>query len=367
MLAAVLSIIFLLLFIYIFILAGWIDEWLHGTIFPELKDQKKGVSVIVPFRNERDAFKKHLKFLLDELNDLDGVELIFVNDHSDDGGQKLIQPYLSESIRLHHATGMGKKNAVREGVHLARYDYILTLDADIAVPVGWLQTIRELTAASAELVILPLEVKPNERSFGSLQEMEFLSLYAVTGATAMKGYPMMCNGAHLLFSKEYYLRNEHALKHHVSSGDDMFLMEAAQLSDRIIYANRQEIVASMEPEFTLRSFIRQRIRWSGKTLHLKSKGTIAFGMLVVALQCSFWLLLFAGFIHTWIFVLLGVFWTLKSIIDLMLMNAASSRTGRHFSLYYCLLLALVYPLYGLIIPLLGIVIRPKWKGRVINT
>lgn len=356
-----------MLFIYIFILAGWIDEWLHGAIYPELTDKKRCVSIIVPFRNERDSFEKNLNILLDELNDTDGVELIFVNDHSDDEGPRLVEQYLSERVRLHHSNGEGKKNAVREGVHLAHYDYILTLDADIAVPKGWLRAIRELTATSAQLVILPLQVKPNERSFGSLQEMEFLSLYAVTGATAMKGYPMMCNGAHLLFLKAYYLRNENALKYHVSSGDDMFLMEAAQLSDQVVYANSREVIASMEPELTIRRFIQQRIRWSGKTLHLKSKKTIAFGMLVITLQCSFWLLFIAGLKHSWLFVLLGIFWALKSVFDLMLMNAASSRTGIHFSLYYCLLLALLYPLYGLIIPLLGVVIRPKWKGRVINT
>ncbi len=366
-LAIILALVFSLLLVYLFILSLWIDKWIHGAILPNSEGNQCRVSIIVPFRNESAAFKKNINVLINQVNASDLVELIFVNDHSEDDSVRILEGYFSEKIRIVHATGYGKKNAVKEGVEAARFEYILTLDADIEVHKDWIFALLDMTKSAAEFIILPLEVKPNERSFGCLQAMEFLSLYAVTGATAMSGYPMMCNGAHLLFSKAYYEKNIDKLRFDISSGDDMFLMEAAKTDDEVVYANSPALIAQMDAEISLRTFIRQRVRWSGKTRHLKSWRTKAFGLLVVLLQMSFWLLILLALRFNALWYVVLFFFIVKSAFDIMLINAASSRTGRMFSLYYCVLLALIYPVYGLIIPVLGLLVRPSWKGRVIST
>lgn len=367
MLTFILSSVFSLLLIYVFVLSGWIDTWIHAPLLPEGNSEPKALSVIIPFRNESLALNKNIENIIAEVNAEQHAELIFVNDHSDDDSVRIIEKFLNDKVRLIHASNYGKKNAVREGVEASRYDYVLTLDADIEVPHGWIHEVIGQTKSNGDLIILPLEVKPNERSFGFLQAMEFLSLYAVTGATAMSKYPMMCNGAHLLFAKTYYNKNIDKLRFDISSGDDMFLMEAAERNDRVLYANTGKLIVSMDAEESLMRFVMQRIRWSGKTLHLKSVRTKAFGLLVIALQIAFWFLVVLALNWKFAYLFLICFFLIKSIFDIMLINAASTRTGRQFSLYYCVLLALVYPLYGLFIPVLGVLMRPRWKGRIIKT
>lgn len=367
MVAIILSIVFIALLIYMFRLAGWIDVWIRGPLVPEAVSGEEGITVIIPFRNEEAAFGRHLHPLLIQAKDAQRVELIFVNDHSSDKGPAVVGSYVSGNVRLLHAKGEGKKNAVSEGVREASFPYIVTLDADISVPEGWIEQLKALTRSQASLIILPLVVKGAESAFGKIQEMEFMSLYAVTGATAMNRKPMMCNGAHLMFSKAFYERSKDHLRMNISSGDDMFLMEAATENDPVIYANDKSLTASMLPESSFRSFIRQRVRWSGKTKHLRGKHILLFGVLVVFLQFSFLMLCVLagyGFVPGYFPFL---FYLLKTLLDVALVNVAAYRTGQHFSLYYCVLLSLIYPLYGFIVPVLGWILKPVWKGRTIKT
>ncbi len=56
-----------------------------------------------------------------------------------------------------------------------------------------------------------------------------VSLAGSTMGSFLTGKPVMCNGANISYSKEFYLRNESDLSMINSpSGDDMFLMAAAK-------------------------------------------------------------------------------------------------------------------------------------------
>ncbi len=343
----------------------WTFCWIKWSP-PKSNNASKGLSVVIPFRNERGNFEKNIQGLIHQLEKRNNVEVIFINDHSDDGGDILISSLSKENIKCLNAIDFGKKRAVRQGVHAARYEYIVTLDADIDVGDYWLEGLLDATKSNAEFVILPLLVSQRKGIFQRFQYIEFLSLFAVTGAAAIEGKPMMCNGAHLLFKKDFYLKNESRLRFDISSGDDMFLMESLSAKDQFTYYLDPRVLVQMEPEESVLTFIRQRIRWSGKTKNLKSFYILGFGVTVVFIQFSFWFMLSLILFTEHSFGWLGILFIIKFFVDLFLIEMATKKAGVNYSLLDVIILSLCYPIYAFIIPLLSLFVVPRWKGRKIS-
>jgi cellulose synthase/poly-beta-1,6-N-acetylglucosamine synthase-like glycosyltransferase len=350
---------------YLFNVIGWIRMWKREQQ-EWVERGAQGVSIIIPFRNENENLIKYVPSLLKQLQEVQDVEIIFINDHSTDGGEAVIKQLNDARIHCYDARNDGKKRAVQQGVALARYPYILTLDADIALPEGWLMAIVHTTRSNVDFGILPLMVNQRAGLFARLQHVEFLSLLATTGASAMEGHPLMCNGAHLLFKKKFYERNQHCLNFEVSSGDDMFLMESLTKEDTMLYFAKPALLATMEPETSFRTLIRQRIRWAGKTRYLRSMNIKLFGATVVFLQLSFWVLFVLSVTTEYSFGFFVSYFFIKMFFDLWLLRAAAARFKMAFSTFYGVLLSLLYPIYAFLIPLLSLFITPQWKGRKIS-
>ncbi len=364
-LTIVICIIFACFVYYFFKVVKWIFCWSRWS--PSVNDNaSQGISVVIPFRNERRNFERNIHALVDQVEKIENVEVIFINDHSDDGGEVLISSLSNEKIKCVNATEYGKKRAVQQGVHAARHQYIVTLDADIIIGDYWLEGLLEATKSNVEFVILPLLVFHRKGLFQRFQYIEFLSLFAVTGASAIEGKPLMCNGAHLLFKKDFYLRNESRLRFDVSSGDDMFLMESLSSKDQWTYYLDSRVLVRMEPEESFLTFVRQRIRWAGKTKNLKSLYILIFGITVVLIQFSFWLFLALILFTEYSFGWFGILFLVKFLTDLFLIETASKKAGVSYSKLDVLLLSLCYPVYAFIIPLLSLFVVPRWKGRKIS-
>ena len=97
------------------------------------------VCVVVPCYNEERRLKveSFQKFLTTNPN----IDLLFVNDGSDDGTETIIDQIMSQhpnALKLSFAENGGKAEAVRKGfLHLLlenQYEYIGYLDADLATP-----------------------------------------------------------------------------------------------------------------------------------------------------------------------------------------------------------------------------------------
>ncbi|MFN6379684.1 MAG: glycosyltransferase [Flavobacteriales bacterium] len=351
---------------YLYTVVTWIIRW-NQFSFPKVEGFSNGVSIIIPFRNEKRNFEKNIEMLIHQVKASSDVELIFINDHSTDGSELLLRQWTDEKIKCINAVDNGKKRAVQQGVHAAKFDYMLTLDADILIKEDWLEGVLDATKFKRDFIILPLVVAERSGWFKRFQYTEFLSLFAATGGSALTGKPLMCNGAHLLFRKNFYLKNESKLRFDVSSGDDMFLMESLEKDDSWMYHFDRRLLAQMEPEERLRTFIRQRIRWAGKTKNLKSFHILFFGGVVVVIQLAFWALAVACATTECSFGWLGIFFGVKFFIDFLLLKVSSRVAGLNSSFIDVFILALVYPIYAFIIPLLSLFVTPEWKGRKIST
>ena len=97
---------------------------------------RPGLSVIVPVYNEKDAVITTVANLRDMATEADfDVELILVDDGSNDGTEKLLPADNSPSVRvLRHAANMGYGRALKTGLKAASYPYVAITDADSTYP-----------------------------------------------------------------------------------------------------------------------------------------------------------------------------------------------------------------------------------------
>ncbi|WP_461490812.1 glycosyltransferase, partial [Pontibacter sp. HJ8] len=118
------------------------------------------VSVILPVRNEA----RHILRLLQDLErqhyPADLLEVLVVDDHSDDETEALVQSFATSSglpvrlIRLaDHPDGYGKKAAVKQGIAQAQGELLVFTDGDCRVQPEWLRLYAYTYTAQRALFI----------------------------------------------------------------------------------------------------------------------------------------------------------------------------------------------------------------------
>ena len=101
------------------------------------------LSIIYPIFNEEnrlhDCFFDIKKFY--KKNKIKRIQFIFVDDGSSDNSKKIIENFIKNKrnfFLISHKKNLGKGAALRSGVSKAKYEWILTLDADVSVKLSQL-------------------------------------------------------------------------------------------------------------------------------------------------------------------------------------------------------------------------------------
>ena len=98
------------------------------------------LSIVIPVFNEERYIEKLFSDLLKYFNTKD-VEVIFVNDGSNDNSKKILEKikeqnyYLLNFIIINLDKNTGKGNAVRKGMQISKGEYILLQDADLELDI----------------------------------------------------------------------------------------------------------------------------------------------------------------------------------------------------------------------------------------
>ena len=96
------------------------------------------ISIIIPIKNRKNMVPRIVKSLLDV--DYPKVEIIIVDDASNDGTPEMISNYPVNLIKLSHSIGSAKARNI--GIQNAQYQIIALTDSDCIVSRNWL---RELS------------------------------------------------------------------------------------------------------------------------------------------------------------------------------------------------------------------------------
>jgi cellulose synthase/poly-beta-1,6-N-acetylglucosamine synthase-like glycosyltransferase len=315
------------------------------------------ISVIVACRNEA----KNIPVLLQALKQQDYpahlFEVLIIDDNSEDNtGIIAAGSAGSINLRVIRNQGSGKKAAIKAGIEAASGNYILTTDADCLPGKEWIRTVADkFKKNNPDLIIGPVMLSDSKGFFGKFQELEFLSLQAVTAGTATGKKATMCNGANLAYKKDIYQKFWKNLRFDLPTGDDMFLLHAAKQSGaEIVWLESVDATIETSSSVNIRSFLKQRKRWASKAFSYEDRYTTILGIVTfVTISIQAFLTVASLFDYRYLRIFLA-FFALKSIPDFMLLFNTARRYGKLSLLKWFIPSQLLYPFYVLIVGSFGL-------------
>jgi poly-beta-1,6-N-acetyl-D-glucosamine synthase len=358
-----------LYFLWIIVLGlGW-QRSLHSPSSPPV--QGEPITVVVAFRNEELNLPNLVQDLLRQT--LPPAQIILVNDHSTDQSLNwAIQAEKSHAkLKVISLSGReGKKQAIIKGVSAASTDWVCLTDADCRLPASWLMAMQQKMTIQTQFIIGPVRLVEKRSWFSKLQETEWLSLQAVTFASAALHRPLMCNGANLAFRKTAFNQVKgYDGNEGIASGDDEFLMRKIQAwkSNGIQFINAREAIISTDGQASWTYFFNQRIRWASKWKYNTSRLAKFIALTLFLFQGCYGALgvgwLMGSIPSSLAFPLMGGKWVLDAA--LLVMVAVHHRN--RISYLSMAILQIIYPFYVIGVGLFSWRKTYQWKGRVVRS
>ncbi len=359
-------------FLYILLLLFVLINYKKNKLFTPQENNHKfyEFSILIPFKDE----EKNLPDLIKSLNQIEypkqKFEVIFINDHSIDEGEKIIteKSKFPFSIIQNSSLIPSKKSALEKGINHAVFDYIITTDADCIIPPLFLKTYNEfINLYHPKMILGPVQYISENNFLNQFQNIEFISLQGFTIGSLEAGFPFLANGANLCFDKKTFFKVEgYKGNEHIASGDDVFLLEKfrKEYPDGIKFLKAREAIVLTKAQNTWKALYQQKIRWASKTTRINNRAGQITGIIILLTSLSGLILFAYLFIQTFIALILLFFKCTAEAIYLKKLNKfyRSPVQTKYFIISF-----LLYPFYALWI-LWGL--RRKkyiWKNNKYNT
>jgi cellulose synthase/poly-beta-1,6-N-acetylglucosamine synthase-like glycosyltransferase len=271
---------FVLGFSYLYIIANYLKNWHSLKLEPGKNnlDNIPFISVVVAARDEEKNISHCIQSLLNQDYPLEKYEIIIVDDFSTDKTAELVKKfetsvtilkYLSSNANEQGHIISYKREAIQTGINASKGEYILLTDADCTVPTSWITTYSEQFIKEDWVFIGgPVTISDeNQNLLTSFQGLDMIGMMVITGAGYHSGNQLLANGANMGFSKQVFNDlggyNQFPKK---ASGDDMFLLHHfhQQHPKSIRFLKTLSAVVVTQPEHSIKSLLRQRIRWASK-------------------------------------------------------------------------------------------------------
>jgi cellulose synthase/poly-beta-1,6-N-acetylglucosamine synthase-like glycosyltransferase len=296
-------------------------------------------------------------------------EIIFVNDNSKDGGEKLIEKYLGshDNFKILNINNNipSKKNAIHEGIKQSKFDWIVQTDADCTINSKWLKCFNQIILENkgVKFITAPV-IFSNVSLLANIQYLESFALMAGTSFGLKYNIPQMANAANMCWSKSVLSNSEleEVYNSPGTSGDDYYLMMKIYCKNKKLlkYANFKEIIVTSKSQTDIKSFARQRLRWVSK---YGSTQTIAQKVFPLGI----WLFHFMILIFLIYFVLSGdflitvLFFLLKLAFEFFYIRRISSLYDLPISKWDVFLQQLIYTPYTIFFGIGSLFAKDQWK------
>ena len=343
-------------------------------------DPKTTFSIIIPFKNEANNLPALLKSLsaLDYPDDL--FEVILVNDDSDDDSKGVIQKVLDarfskenstrtdiKILESERKTNSPKKDAINTGVSNAKHEWIITTDADCVAPKYWLKSFDSfIQKNNPKLLVAPVRYYGINSFLKRFQALDFMSLIGSTIGGFGIGKPFLCNGANLAYKKTLFIEVKGFEGNaHISSGDDIFLLEKAlkQYPKDVYYLKTELAAVKTKPQLDFRSLLSQRVRWAAKTSSYNNLFGKITGLLVLIMNASIICGLLLAIIGTINPKIIGYIFVVKFSIDFLLIFKTARFLDQEDFLATYFLSSFIYPFFSVYVAFISVFKGYQWKGK----
>ena len=326
------------------------------------------VSVVVAARNEEENIVACLSALATQDYPPELLEIIAVNDESDDSTLALMdrvsREYEGQITILsttHESSGVaGKARAIAQGVDQATGEVIILTDADCIPVPTWVRATTRHFSDQVDVVAGFTVVAPGS-SFSRLQQLDWLHLQALAAASMAFNSPVGVVGNNMAFRREAYekIGGYRSVRFSVTEDFALFLaLHRAGYGTAYICDHASSVVT--QPCADLQGVLRQKHRWGRggmeSTLHGYSILVIAFLML-----CA---LCIAPFVSL---AMWGIVWGAKFVADLILLLPVLRELRQLKGLKNFLPFQFYFIAQALVVPLMLLNPNVQWKGRVFAT
>lgn len=359
----------------VLIMYYWLSWKKINPFVPDNTAATTFISVIIPARNEAANISNLLAGLTKQTYPDHLLEIIVVDDHSTDDTALILQqnfPQVTLISLQDDAINSYKKKAIETGIAAAKGQLIVCTDADCLVQPSWLQVMEQCyRQTGAVFIVAPVVFSSNGSLVQLFQQMDFMVLQGITGASVTQGVHAMCNGANLAYERQvFYEVNGFAGIDTIASGDDMLLMHkiAQQFPQRIQYVPAQEVIVSTAAMPDWKSFFNQRIRWASKARYYEDKKIFGVLLWVYITNCLFMLWPLLALITGDMFYISGglLIWILKTLLELPFYHAVARFFNQQRTVKYFFFFQPLHVLYTIIAGFMGAFGTYEWKGRKVK-
>lgn len=374
----------LLAFSYAFILILLLHHWEKtDTLSPNHSFvPSTPVSVLIPARNEALNIEKCLQALLKQDYPKQLLEIIVIDDFSDDLTAEIVKSYtkhfkyifllsLSDYLSPEERENSFKKKALDLAISQAKGDLIITTDADCWAGNLWLKTIVSAYQSTKSVFIAaPVLFEGKENYLENFQALDFIGMMGVTGGGIKSGWVYMCNGANMAFAKKAFEAvGGYTGNQQFASGDDVFLLNkiVAKYPEGLHFLKSNDAVVYTKPMETLSDFYQQRLRWATKNSAYKSWRMLAIQGVVFATCCFILICLpLAFFSLKWLGIGCFVF-LIKGVGDYIYLKHLSRFFRRAMPMKSFLSNQFLHVFYIAFIGMAGLFKKEyTWKGRKVR-
>lgn len=326
------------------------------------------VSVIVAGRNEEKNILTCIQSLAKLKYPADKLEIILVNDRSDDRTLKIMQDAASglpqfkviNSRDSTHSNLRGKANAIDTAIEMSSGEIIMTTDADCTVNENWIFNTVKYYHQDVAMVCGFTLITYEKSLFDKLQCLDWLYLLALASSSCGLGKIMSCIGNNLSFRKSVYREAGGYSAIDFSVTEDLALMRRIGKSSnsRIVYPVNADALVMTQPCESVSELTSQKRRWFRGGIGINFLGYFTG----IGLYTSSIVLLFGSF-----FVELKL-WLSLCLVILLSMLFLSSRCLTRMQVVslagYFPLFNIYLAVYGLLLPFSFVFGKSiNWKGR----
>jgi poly-beta-1,6-N-acetyl-D-glucosamine synthase len=347
---------------------GWISIRENN---PQHAETTIRISIVIAARNEKKNLPLLLTDIAKQIYPSDFIEVIIVDDHSD---EKISSSSLKKKNGKIHLQiidlpddKMGKKQAIIEGVKQSTGELLLLTDADCRMPPHWINCYATKFHEERPGVMIGLIDYPDQKGmFHTFARFDLISLVISGAGLANLGYPVMCNGANMAVRRNLYTSLGSQIKPNISSGDDIFLLHAVKKlkNEKISLVTSHNAIVTTRPPSGLKDFISQRLRWTSKSKNYTDTSSILLALLIFMANLSLLVILINSIVNNrWLYA--ALIFVFKTSIDGFILTAGLNYFGGLRKIIWLPVFELIYLFYSVFLAFGGFFINSSWKGRKI--
>lgn len=297
------------------------------------------VSVVICARNEATSLKEYLPQILKQTyTDATGqplYEVIVVNDGSTDDSAAVLTELAQQHVHLRIVSipareAHGKKNALRNGVAMARYDLLLLTDADCRpASRDWLSLMTAPLSQGKEIVAgYGAYTQKEGDTLNALTQWETLHTFMQYSAYIVAGIPYMAVGRNLACTREVLLAAmQHPVWNKLPSGDDDLLVSIAGTATNMAVVCERGAFTFTASKTAWREWVHQKQRHMSTGKYYKWPVKLLLGAYAIT-HAGMWIMgVCLLFTTLWAYALTTI--AIRCLLAYMAWHSAARRLGQN--------------------------------------